>query len=148
MTRSSAQDELAIHRLVARYCHAIVQRDDDAWAQTWDEAAEWNVLGRSVRGREEILALYRKLVGGARWIVQIPAAGVIELAGDRATGRWFVTEYLQATDGTPLLSLGLYRDQYLRGDDGAWRFAHRWFAPSYFGKPDLSGVPLPLPENF
>ncbi|MFI5316367.1 MAG: SgcJ/EcaC family oxidoreductase, partial [Myxococcota bacterium] len=80
-------DELAIRDLVARYCHAVAERDDSAWAAAWAVDGEWKVLGQSVQGRDAILAHYRALVSAARWVVQVATDGVIELAGDQATGR-------------------------------------------------------------
>jgi uncharacterized protein (TIGR02246 family) len=137
-------DELAIRTLVSRYCHAVAERDDDAWAATWAEDAEWSVLGRSLRGRDEILAHYRELVAGFRFVVQVATNGVIEIGDDLARGRWLVSETLQANDGRPLLNIGAYHDSYRRDPDGAWRFARREFQARYFGPPDLSAKPLPL----
>jgi uncharacterized protein (TIGR02246 family) len=141
---ATATDELAIHALVARYCHAIAQRDDEAWAATWAADAEWRVLGKTVRGRDAILAHYRGIVSGLRFVVQVAANGLIEIAGDGASGRWLITETLQTNDGRPALNIGLYRDDYRRDADGAWRFARREFQSSYLGPPDLSATPRPL----
>lgn len=134
--------ESEVRALVARYCHAILQRDDDAWADTFAKDGEWVVLGNHARGRDEALALYRRLVAGVPWVVQRATDGVIEVHGDTATGRWIITEYLQRGDGVPGFNVGVYRDDYRRCDDGRWRFARRVFTPSYFGPPDLTGRPL------
>jgi uncharacterized protein (TIGR02246 family) len=134
-------DELAIQALVARYCHAIAVRDDEAWTATWSSDAEWRVLGQTLRGRDAILAHYRGLVSGLRLVVQVAANPVIEIAGDEASGRWLITETLQTNEGQPALNIGLYYDSYRRDGDGVWRFARREFRPSYFGPPDLSAAP-------
>ncbi len=136
-------DELAIHALVARYCHAIAERDDEAWSATWAADAEWSVLGQTVHGRDAILAHYRGIVSGLRFVVQVATNPVIEIAGDEASGRWLISETLQTNDGRPALNFGRYRDRYRR-DDGVWRFARREFQSSYLGPPDLSGTPRPL----
>jgi uncharacterized protein (TIGR02246 family) len=141
---SSVADELAIHSLVARYCHAIAERDDDAWANTWATDAEWTVLGQTLNGRDAILAHYRSIVAGFHWVVQVTTNGLIEVEGDEASGRWLVTETLQSNDGRPGLNVGRYRDRYRRDADGAWRFARREFQSSYFGAPDLTAAPRPL----
>jgi uncharacterized protein (TIGR02246 family) len=140
-------DELAIRGLVARYCHAIAERDDEAWAQTWAEDGEWKVLGQEVRGRDAVLALYRKLVATARWVVQVASDGWIELAGDDASGKWQISETIQTTDGRAAINVGRYRDRYRRGSDGVWRFSRREFIGSYFGPPDLSAESRP-PEGW
>ena len=68
--------------------------------------------GQELRGRYAILAFYRKVVAGGRWVVQVATDGVIELAGDDATGRWQITETIQVKDGRALLNVGRYRDRY------------------------------------
>jgi len=140
-------DELAIRALVARYCHGIAERDDKAWADTWATEAEWQLMGQELRGRDAILAFYQKVVAGARWVVQVATDGVIELAGDDATGRWQITETIQLKDGRALLNVGRYRDRYRRDRDGAWRFARREFRFSYSGPPDYSAESHP-PEGW
>ncbi len=143
----SVEDELAIRNLVARYCHAIAERDDKAWADTWAEDGEWHVLGQEVRGREAVLAHYLKLVATAKWVVQVATDGAIEVTGDSATGRWQIQETIQTQDGRAALNVGRYRDRYRRGADGVWRFARREFRTSYFGAPDLSAESRP-PEGW
>jgi uncharacterized protein (TIGR02246 family) len=134
-------DERAIRNLVARYCHAIAERDDRAWAATWAEDGEWLVLGASVRGREEILSHYRKLVAGVRWVVQVAHDGIVEPKGDTALGRWLILEHLQWAKGGGGTNVGRYLDTYVRADDGEWRFARRELHATYLGPPDLSATP-------
>jgi uncharacterized protein (TIGR02246 family) len=143
MSDSQQADERAIRNLVARYCHAIAERDDEAWAATWSEDGEWRVLGATVRGREAVLAHYRKLVAPVRWVVQVAHDGIVELEGDTAVGRWLILEWLQWQDGRAGQNVGRYRDSYVRGADGQWRFAERRFHATYLGPPDLSGPPAP-----
>jgi uncharacterized protein (TIGR02246 family) len=136
-------DELAIRGLVARYCHAIAERDDAAWAATWAADGAWKVLGQELRGRDAILAHYQKLVATARWVVQVASDGVIELAGDEATGKWQIHETIQTKEGRAAINVGRYLDRYRRDGDGIWRFARREFAGSYIGPPDLSAESRP-----
>ncbi|HKC50584.1 MAG TPA: nuclear transport factor 2 family protein [Myxococcota bacterium] len=140
-------DELAIRGLVARYCHAVAERDDAAWAATWADDGVWVVLGQEVRGRDAVLEHYRKLLSAARWVVQVATDGWIELGGDSASGRWQIRESIQTQDGRALLNLGQYRDRYVRGPGGVWRFARRELIGSYFGPPDLSAESRP-PEGW
>jgi uncharacterized protein (TIGR02246 family) len=142
MRETQREDERAIRELVARYCHAIAARDDEAWAATWAEDGEWELLGATIRGREAVLAHYRKLVASARWVVQFSHDGIVEVQGDTATGRWLILEYLQWSSGSGGQNVGCYRDRYARGGDGRWRFARRAFSPVYLGPPDLSAAPL------
>lgn len=147
MSDSQREDEREIRNLVASYCHAIAERDDEAWAATWAEEGEWLVLGAHVRGRAAILAHYRKLVAPVRWVVQVAHDGIVEVAGDTATGRWLILELLQWPDGRGAQNVGRYRDRYVRGRDGAWRFARRQFHATYLGPPDLSGAPAKAEWN-
>jgi uncharacterized protein (TIGR02246 family) len=138
---AALRDERAIRNLVARYCHAIGERDDEAWAATWAEDGEWRVLGAVVRGRQAVLEHYRKLVTNVAWVVQFAHDGLVEVDGDGAVGRWQIVEHLQWQGGQGGQNVGRYRDRYVRCSDGAWRFALREFQPVYLGPPDLSGPP-------
>jgi uncharacterized protein (TIGR02246 family) len=124
-----------------------VERDDEAWADTFTKDAEWMVLGRTVRGRDEILAHYRKLIAGFPWIIQRATDGIVEVKGGTATGRWIITEFLQSKDGVPGMNVGVYRDEYRRCEDGRWRFASRVFTPSYIGPANLTGKPIARPPD-
>lgn len=147
MSAPLRDDEREIRDLVARYCHAIGERDDGAWADTWAEDGEWHVLGASLRGRDAVLAHYRKLVAGVRWVVQFAHDGIVEVEGDTARGRWQIHEFLQWSNGAGGVNIGRYQDRYARGADGAWRFARRDFHSVYLGPPDLSGRPPPAREE-
>jgi uncharacterized protein (TIGR02246 family) len=139
----SQGDEREIRNLVARYCHAIAEGDDGAWAETWAQDGEWRVLGQALRGRDAIVAHYRKLVTGVAWVVQHAHHGLVDVQGDLASGRWLVMEHVRRDDGSALLNVARYRDRYARGRDGAWRFALRDLRVTYMGPPDLSGPPFP-----
>jgi uncharacterized protein (TIGR02246 family) len=147
LSASHRDDEREIRNLVARYCHAIYLRDEDLWADTWAEDGEWCVLGATLRGREAILAHYRKLVAGVRWVVQVSHDGIVEVDGATARGQWLIVEWLQWANGTGGTNVGRYRDSYARSSDGAWRFARRELHVTYMGPPDLSGASRPHPRK-
>jgi uncharacterized protein (TIGR02246 family) len=146
VSEAQLRDELAIRNLVARYCHSVSAADDDAWAATWAEDGEWRVLGNTARGRAAALEHYRKIVANVTWVIQMAFDGIIEVDGDRATGRWHILEYIQFEGGTAGQNVGRYLDEYVRGADGAWRFALRDFQPMYLGPTDLS-VPAAAPRR-
>ena len=139
------EDERRVRNLVARYCHTIASKDDAGWADTWADDAEWLVLGEHLRGRDAILAHYRKLVSGVRWVVQLSHDGIVEVEGDTARGEWLILELLQWANGAGGTNVGRYRDAYARGGDGEWRFARRELTVHYLGPPDLSA---PAPPRF
>lgn len=139
-------DELAIRNLVARYADAVGRRDEKAWAETWTEDGEWHVLGQPAQGRDKVVALWNQLMGGLPFVVQLPSGGIIEIDGDHGRGRWYITEHGRMADGTGMMNIGHYRDDYRRVD-GAWYFARRRFDALYMGPPDLSAEPRPLPAD-
>jgi len=107
----------------------------------WAEDGEWVVLGSSGRGRDAILAHYRKLVSGVRWVIQHANNGIVEVDGDAARGRWLIVEYLQWGHGAGGVNIARYRDDYALGADGQWRYARRELHATHLGSPDLSAVP-------
>ncbi|MCH2169201.1 nuclear transport factor 2 family protein [Myxococcota bacterium] len=147
MEQSDLAAELGIRTLVARYAEAVTRNDGNAFGATWAENGEWRILGRIVTGREQVVEHWRHLVSTFSFVSQIAHGGIIEVSGAEATGRWTITEYLRQTDGTPVMNLGMYQDQYACvGDD--WFFFRRRFEPLYLGPPDFSAAPIPLPDDF
>ena len=140
-------DDRAIRDLVARYCHAIAEKDDKAWAETWAADGEWVVLGATVRGRDAIFAHYQKLVSGVNWVVQFAHDGLLEIDGDTARGRWLIAEYLQWPQGAGGQNIARYRDDYVRGPDGRWRFARRELLVTFIGPADLSAPAAKRPAG-
>lgn len=146
MDSARLADELAIRDLVARYAHAVGTGDAAAWAATWTEDGVWQVMGREAEGRDAAVALWKELMGGLSFVVQLPSTGSIRLDGATGTGRWNVVEHAKMQDGTPLLNIGVYTDTYVRSGD-EWRFGRRNFHPRYVGPPDLSGATFPAPPE-
>lgn len=139
-------DELAIRDLVARYADAVVRRDAEAWAATWAEDGEWHIFGQPTRGRDEVVALWKTLMGTLSFVLQVPSSGIVRIEGTRGTGRWHITEYGKGNDGAGTLTLGTYQDEYCRIGD-LWRFRLRRFDALYMGPPDLSSQALHLPVD-
>jgi len=131
-------DELAIRNLVARYADAVSQADERAWIGTWASDGSWTLGGTTSEGHDALLQTWRGLMGLFERVVQLPQSGLIELAGDRASGQWQMVEIGRTKSGSPTVTLGSYRDAYRRTDSG-WRFDSRRFDFDYTGPPDLSG---------
>ena len=141
MGTNPLEDELAIRDLVARYADAVTRRDEKDWAATWARDGFWRVMGREASGRDDVVALWNELMRGIPFVVQIPATGTLRVDGDRATGRWTVTEHGKLASGAAILTIGLYDDGYRR-ERGGWCFERRHFRALYAGPPDLSAAPL------
>ena len=142
----SAEDELAIRALVARYAYAVCRRDPDAWAATWAQDCCWDLGGgRVVTGRAETLDLWRTAIAKYDWVGQVVTSGLVEVAGDRASGWWYIIEFNRRAQGDATLHLGHYDDKYVRTADG-WQFASRTMHMLYRGAMD-PGVVVPLPPR-
>jgi hypothetical protein len=149
MSDSRAADELAIRGLVARYAEAVSSHNREQWAATWTEDGQWSVMGQTSVGRDDTVALWEKLMGGLEFIVQLANSGTVEFDendGDRATGRWQITEHGKFPGGNAIFTIGFYQDECVRVD-GEWRFKKRSFSPLYFGPPDLSAATHPFPTE-
>jgi hypothetical protein len=131
-------DELAIRNLVARYADAVSQADEGAWIGTWAEDGRWTIAGTTSEGHDGLLHTWHGLMGLFERVVQLPQSGIVELAGDRASGRWQMVEIGRTGTGSASMTLGSYRDEYRRVDS-VWRFDHRRFDFVYTGPPDLTG---------
>jgi ketosteroid isomerase-like protein len=143
---STAEDELAIRGLVARYCDAVARRDPDAWAATWAVDATWDLGGgRVTHGRAAAVELWTTAIARYPWVAQLAPTGTVEVAGDTARGAWWILELNRLQDGTGALHLGHHDDEYRRTDEG-WQFAARRFAMVYRGALD-PGTVVPLPPG-
>jgi uncharacterized protein (TIGR02246 family) len=143
---TTADDELAIRNLVARYCDAVCRRDADAWAATWAEDCTWDLGGgRVVRGRQAALDLWTTAIARYPWVAQLAPTGMVEVLGDTARGTWWVLELNHLADGSGALHLGHYADEYRRTGQG-WAFASRRFSMVYRGPLD-PGTVVPLPPG-
>ena len=66
---TSADDELAVRGLVARYCDAVCRRDREAWAATWAVDCTWDLGGgRVVHGRQAALDLWTSALTKYPWV--------------------------------------------------------------------------------
>lgn len=121
---SPAHDELAIRDLVHRYCDGVNRRDEATWAAVWaDEGASWELPGRRIEGKAEIVAFWKAAVAAFDTLVLLAPNGVLEIGDDSATGRWWVTEE-GVRGGTGHRIVAAYHDTYVREGD-AWRIASR-----------------------
>ncbi len=133
----STADELAIRDLVARYIDAVNRYNADDWIATWAEDATWNLLGMDVDGSEAILNLWQGAMGSFEFAIMMLNSGTLEIDGDSASGRWYITEHTKPKEGDPAMVLGVYDDTYKKVD-GQWRFASRAYNVMYQGPTDYS----------
>ncbi len=128
MTVEAMADEQAIRNLVHRYADAASRRDPAGVAGTFTAEGVWlsQELGEYA-GRESMLAFFTSMLSGWNVFLQGVMSGVVDpdpSDPDRATGRWFVQEIGQRSEGTCLTIAGVYHDEYLR-QGGQWLITRR-----------------------
>lgn len=138
----STLDELAIRDLNARYIDAVNRYNADDWIATWSESATWDLMGHEVEGSEAILATWQGAMSGFDMVVMMLNSGTIQVDGEQATGRWYITEHLNPKDADANMTLGVYDDEYGLVD-GHWVFTRRSYKVIYQGPQNLSGTYIP-----
>lgn len=147
-------DDLAIRDLLARYVDAIHRRDCDGWAATWAPDATWTLPDVSnadaelvMDGRDDIVAGWLAAMTGYPFVAHILHSGVVKWDGpDSASGRWYVTEIVEAEDGSRFHFYGVYNDRYVRLD-GHWLFKARVFSLLYMGDAAWNGDTFRHPQE-
>jgi len=127
--------EARLHRLedieaIRSLKHRYATLCDDGYragplAELFTEDAVWDggVLGR-FEGRDAIRAFFAGCSKTVPFAIHHLGNPVIEVAGDEATGDWFLFEPLVFAQGDQAFWMAArYHDRYVR-EDGAWRFAH------------------------
>jgi uncharacterized protein (TIGR02246 family) len=142
-------DELAIRALVDRYADASSRRDPVGVASVFTRGGEWHSPGMGkYQGRDEVCAFFATMLEDWNVFMQGLLSGVVVLDPtdvNRATGRWFVEETGQRSDGSILTVSGVYHDEYVK-DTGEWRICRRRYDPLLV-RADDSATALPYPTD-
>jgi ketosteroid isomerase-like protein len=130
------EDVEAIRALKARYCLAVDERDEDAWAGLFTEDAVWDggEFGH-YEGRAAIRAFFRDIPRTLSFAVHYVMNPLIQVDGDTGRGTWYLLEPCTFTDGNRgVLGAARYDERYVRERDG-WRFREvllrSWFWTPY-----------------
>ncbi len=123
---------LAIQELANRYTDAILRNDLECYADCWSENASWHIMGQHLQGREQIVGFYKSLTEGTLHVRHLSHSPILRVDGDRATGRFQVTETVCHKDGAGSIILGVYDDAYAKEGD-VWRFVERKLDMIYHG---------------
>jgi SnoaL-like domain len=139
----SADDYVAIQRLMSRASDAVTRRDMTQFGSCWTEEAAWH-LG-SIRppmiGRATILEDFPRILASLEAAVQTVDNGdawYVDGTTDVAESRFYITELIRRSTGASDLLRAFYADRLVRAPDG-WLFAERHLHPLYAGPADLSG---------
>lgn len=124
-------DREQITELLARYADAVNRYDMQAWADVWVEDCTYILDGRPpLNGKDAIVGLFSKSMGGVDAMYQLVNNGLVDVDGDEATGRWFVTEIRALNEKRHDIVVGAYQDRYIKTELG-WKFSERQFDQLY-----------------
>ena len=132
-------DRVEIEALRGEFTDAAMMGDyDRVFALfTPDAVVRMPDAGIELVGREQIHAMGARRDNLLEYFVQTTHPGTIQLDGDTATGRAYMSELMRFRDGGSQLNYAVYHDRYRRTQDG-WRFTERVYEVRY-----LDTAPLP-----
>ena len=147
----AVEDELAIRRLASAYTDAINRRDAVAAASVYAPDGTASKDGGPDVPPGKMLRNFERVVDRLQFLFQMLHSGVVDLQGDQATARWWLSEIQWMGEGDHLLWAGTYEDEVVRTAHG-WRFARRTLTTHFTSRfpPDSAHVqisaymPLPL----
>jgi ketosteroid isomerase-like protein len=130
-------DRVEIEALRGEFTDAVMMRDWDRVASlfTHDGALRMHV---EFVGRAEIRAGIEQQQGRLDCFVQTTHPGTIQLEGDTASGRAYMSELIRLRDGSSNLNYAIYHDRYQRTPDG-WKFTERVYEVRYLDTTALAG---------
>jgi uncharacterized protein (TIGR02246 family) len=139
VTIEFALAECAIRQLHSHYADAVWRLDFDAFGDCFAEDCEWRIGGIILHGRDEIVEYNCRLFTTKfRRLLITLRTPVLEVQGDKASGRTYFSAQNIMADGSAFAPFGVYYEHFVKEDD-RWRFKWRLFQTLYSGPPDLSG---------
>jgi ketosteroid isomerase-like protein len=118
------EDRLAIRELLETYADAVFRRDADAWIACWTEPARWEIGGKVIAGRDQLVPAWKAAMAPFAFADFQVQPGAIAVEGDRATVRSYTREFFRLDGGGMRHISGRYDDALIRTDLG-WRFTER-----------------------
>ncbi len=136
----SIADRFEIEALRGEFTDAAMMRDPDRFASlfTQDGVVRMPHINVELTGREQIRAGSKWLQGQWDYFVQTTHPGTIQLLGDTAVGRAYISEPARLRDGRCELNYAVYHDRYQRTEDG-WKFTERVYEVRYLDHTPLAG---------
>jgi 3-phenylpropionate/cinnamic acid dioxygenase small subunit len=114
-----------LKNLRSRYCYLLDEGDTDAWLSLFTEDA--TIVSESPRGEynghDELSEMITNIHESEdrRFTKHVVYNPIIDVTGDRATGRWSFEALIQYNDETMLLIKGEYDEKYRLVED-EWKF--------------------------
>jgi ketosteroid isomerase-like protein len=133
-------DRFEIEALRGEFTDATMMRDYDRLASLFTEDGVVRIpdINAEIVSRQEIRAAVERLQGLWDYFVQTTHPGTIQLEGDTAVGRAYISELGRMRDGSSALNYGIYHDHYRHTPDG-WKFAERVYEVRYRDTTPLAG---------
>ena len=133
-------DRVEIEALRGEFTDAVMMNDHDRLASlfTPDGAVRIPLGNIEAVGREQIRALGERRQALADYFLQTTYPGTIQLDGDTAAGRAYLSELARGRDGSSHLNYFVYHDRYQRTGDG-WKFIERVAEFRYLDTSPLAG---------
>jgi uncharacterized protein (TIGR02246 family) len=143
------EDIEAIKRLKHRYADACDRGyDADALAELFAEDAVWDggLFGRH-EGREAIYEFFQGVSSDIVFALHYMMNPIIDVAGDRATGTWYLFQTCTFAQGnTPIWGAARYDEEYVRESDG-WKFRRLRLVSSFWTPFDEGWVTRPFVQQ-
>ena len=132
-------DRVEIEALRGEFTDAVMMRDYDRLASlfTPDGAVRMPHINAEATSRDEIRAGIERMQGLWDYFVQNAHPGTIQLDGDSARGRAYISELMHGPGGSHL-NYAVYHDHYQRTPDG-WKFSERVYEIRYLDTTPLAG---------
>ncbi len=133
-------DRVEIEALRGEFSDAVMMNDHDLLASLFTPGGVVRIPAGNIEaaGREQIRALGERRQGLSEYFLQTTHPGTIELDGDTATGRAYLSELARLRGGGSHLNYFVYHDRYQRTSDG-WKFVERVAEFRYIDTSPLAG---------
>lgn len=135
-------DRFEIDALRGEFADAGMTGDYDRLAALFTEDGVWRVpaAGVELAGPAEIRDGVERLQRSWEFFIQNVHPGTVQVDGDTAVGRSYISEIGRFRDGRSHLNYAVYHDRYRRTPDG-WRFTERSYEVKYVDTAPLTGAP-------
>jgi ketosteroid isomerase-like protein len=139
-------DRVEIEALRGEFTDAAMMGDYDRAASlfTPDGALRMPNIPAELVGQDQLRAWGERVPNFVEFLIQNTHPGIIQLDGDTATGRAYMSEIGRLLDGTAELNYAIYHDRYQRTADG-WKFTERVYEVRYHDTSPLTGSPANAP---
>lgn len=133
-------DRVEIEALRGEFTDSVMMRDYGRAATlfTPDGALRMPNVPVELVGQEQIRAWGERVPNFVEFLVQNTHSGFIQLDGDTASGRAYMSEVIRLLDGTSEVNYAIYHDRYQRTADG-WKFTERVYEVRYHDTSPLAG---------